>query len=59
MKEYREYKVMELGYMQPQTREIYRGTLEDCNRVADEEEAIDPRCQCSVIEITDPDDVMR
>lgn len=55
----KEYKVMELGYMQPQAREIYRGTLENSNRVADEEEAIDPRCQCSVVEIADPDDVMR
>ena len=53
------YKVMKLGYLQSQTSEIYRGSLEDCNEVADSEEELDPRCQCSVVEITDPDDVMR
>ena len=55
----KEYKVMKLGYLQSQFSEIYRGSLETCNEVADNEEELDPRCQCSVIEITDPDDVMR
>ena len=58
-KKMKEYKVMKLGYLQSQFSEIYRGSLETCNEVADNEEELDPRCQCSVIEITDPDDVMR
>lgn len=50
------YKVMKLGYLQSQPVEIYRGTLQACNEVADSEEELDPRCQCDIIEVTDPDD---